>query len=116
MEGAVRPAGSRKTPIGLIRRDPRTLSILWEDGHRDDLDVRDLRLSCRCALCIEEMSGRPLLDPKTVRADVRPLQILSLGNYALGFHWNDGHNSGIHSFNDLRSLGERAAERSVEDV
>ncbi|UUZ78605.1 DUF971 domain-containing protein [Polaromonas sp. P1(28)-13] len=85
MEGAVRPAGARNTPIGLLRRDPRTLSILWEDGHRDDFDVRDLRLSCRCALCVEEMSGRKLLDPKTVRADVSPRQIVSVGNYAIGF-------------------------------
>ena len=69
MEEAARPDGASNTAIGLIRRDPRTLSILWGDGHRDDLDVRDLRLSCRCALCIEEMSGRKLLDPKTVRAD-----------------------------------------------
>ena len=116
MEGAVRPAGARNTPIGLLRRDPRTLSILWEDGHRDDFDVRDLRLSCRCALCVEEMSGRKLLDPKTVRADVSPRQIVSVGNYAIGFDWNDGHNSGIHSFNDLCALGERAAAEGVENV
>ena len=116
LEGAVRSAGARNTPIGLLRRDPRTLSILWEDGHRDDFDVRDLRLSCHCALCIEEMSGRKLLDPKTVRSDVSPQQIVSVGNYALGFDWNDGHNSGIHSFNDLRALGERAMTKSVENV
>ena len=116
LEGAVRPAGSRNTPIGLCRRDPRTLSILWEDGHRDDFDVRDVRLSCHCALCIEEMSGRKLLDPKTVRPDVSPRQIMSIGNYAIGFDWNDGHNSGIHTFNDLRALGARAAAESVEDV
>ncbi len=114
--GAVRPAGARNKPIGLLRRDPRTLSVLWEDGHRDDFDVRDLRLACRCALCVEEMSGRKLLDPRTVRADVSPQQIQSIGNYALGFYWNDGHNSGIHSFNDLRALGERTAANSVENV
>ena len=116
MEGAVRPAGSRYTPIGFLRRDPRTVSMLWEDGHRDDFDVRDLRLACRCALCIEEMSGRKLLDPKTVRADVSPRQIVSIGNYAIGFDWNDGHNSGIHQFKDLRAMGESALEKSVEDV
>lgn len=116
LEGAVRPAGARNTPIGLRRRDPRTLSVLWEDGRRDDFDVRDLRLACHCALCVEEMSGRKLLDPKTVRADVSPRQIVSIGNYALGFDWNDGHNSGIHSFNDLRAIGEGAAATSVEDV
>ncbi|MDP2816946.1 MAG: P-loop NTPase [Polaromonas sp.] len=116
LEDAVRPSGARNTPIGLLRRDPRTLSILWEDGHRDDFDVRDLRLACHCALCVEEMSGRKLLDPKTVRADVSPRQIVSVGNYAIGFDWNDGHNSGIHSFNDLRAMGERAAAKSVENV
>jgi ATP-binding protein involved in chromosome partitioning len=116
MDGAVRPAGSRNTPIGLRRRDPRTLSMLWEDGHRDDFDVRDLRLACHCALCIEEMSGRKLLDPKTVRPDVSPRAISSIGNYAIGIDWNDGHNSGIYSFDHLRSLGERAAGKIVEDV
>lgn len=116
MEDAARPAGSKKTPIGFLRRDPRTLSILWEDGHRDDFDVRDLRLACHCALCIEEMSGRKLLDPKTIRSDVSPRQIVSVGNYAISFDWNDGHNSGIYSFNDLRALGAHAAARSVENV
>ena len=116
MDGAVRPAGSRTTPIGFRRRDPRTLSVLWEDGHSDDFDVRDLRLACRCALCVEEMSGRQLLDPKTVRPDMSPRLIRSIGNSAIGFDWNDGHNTGIHSFSALCALGERAAVKSVEDV
>ena len=116
VEGAVRPAGSQKTPIGFLRLDPRTLSILWEDGHRDDFDVRDLRLACHCALCVEEMSGRQLLDPKTIRSDVSPREIVSIGNYAIQFNWSDGHNSGIYSFNDLRALGALAAAKSVEDV
>jgi len=116
MEGAARPAGSQKTPIGFLQRDPRTLSILWEDGHRDDFDVRDLRLACRCALCIEEMSGRKLLDPKTIRSDVSPRQIMSIGNYAINFDWSDGHNSGIYSFDALRAFGASAAARSIENV
>jgi ATP-binding protein involved in chromosome partitioning len=123
IEGAAKPAGSKisptgseKTPIGLLRRDPRTLSILWEDGHRDDFDVRDLRLACHCALCVEEMSGRKLLDPKTIRSDVRPQKILSIGNYAIQFDWSDGHNSGIYSFKDLRALGARTAAKSIDNV
>ena len=116
MKGAVRPTGSRITPIGFRRRDPRTLSVLWEDGHSDDFDVRDLRLACHCALCVEEMSGRKLLDPKTVRPDVSPRKIVSIGNYAIGLDWNDGHNSGIHTFKNLRASVARAAEKSVEDV
>ena len=54
--------------------------MLWEDGHRNDFDVRDLRLACRCALCVEEMSGHSLLDPKSVRPDVTPRTITAVGN------------------------------------
>ena len=116
MENLVRPSGAQTTAIGFRQRDPRTLSVLWEDGHRDDFDVRDLRLACQCALCIEEMSRRKLLDPKTVRSDVSPRSILSIGNYAIGVDWSDGHNSGIYSFEHLRSLGERAAGTIGDDV
>ncbi len=115
-ERAVRPAGSRTTPVGFRRRDARTLSVLWEDGHLNDFDVRDLRLACHCALCKEEMSGRPLLDPKSVRPDVSPRTINSVGNYAIAFVWNDGHSSGIYSFEHLRALGERGAVGVVENV
>ena len=116
LESAARPTGSQITPIGFLRRDPRTLSILWEDGHSDDFDVRDLRLACHCALCVEEMSGRKLLDPKTIRSDVSPQKIVSVGNYAIQFYWSDGHNSGIYAFKDLSALGERAGEKSVDNV
>jgi ATP-binding protein involved in chromosome partitioning len=116
VERAVSPSGSRTTPIGYRRRNARTLTVLWEDGRQDDIDVRDLRLGCRCALCREEMSGRPLLDPKSVRADVTPRRIVSVGNYAIAVSWNDGHDSGIYSFEHLRSLGERGAAEIAEDV
>ncbi len=113
---AARPAGSPVRPIGLRRHDLRTLAVLWEDGRQDHFDVRDLRLACRCALCIEEMSGRKLLDPSTVRADVTPRVLASVGNYAIGIDWNDGHNSGLYSFDHLRSLGERSGALVAEDV
>jgi ATP-binding protein involved in chromosome partitioning len=116
VESAVRPSGSRTTAIGFRRRDARTLSVLWEDGYRNDFDVRDLRLTCRCALCLEEMSGRPLLDPKSVRADIAPRTISSVGNYAIQITWNDGHNTGIDTFTHLRALGESGAAGVAEDV
>lgn len=113
---AVRPEGARTTPVGVRRRDARTLSILWEDGHADDFDVRELRLACRCAQCVDEMSGRQTLDPKSVPADVSPTEIRSVGSYALGFKWSDGHGSGIHSFAALRALGARIAAERAEHV
>ena len=116
LESAVRPSGSRTTAIGFRRRDARTLSVLWEDGRRNDFDVLDLRLACPCALCVEEMSGRPLLDPKSIRPDVAPRTITSIGNYAITINWNDGHSTGIYSFERLRAFGEGGGARMVEDV
>jgi ATP-binding protein involved in chromosome partitioning len=116
VENAVQVPGSRNTPIGFRRRDPRTLSMLWEDGRRDNLDVRDLRLACHCARCVEEMSGRPRLDPTSVRGDVAPRAITSVGNYAIRVNWDDGHNTGIYSYEYLRALGESDAARAAEDA
>lgn len=116
LEGAVRPAGSRTTAVGFRKRDPRTLSVLWEDGRQDALDVRELRLGCRCAVCVEEMSGRPLLDPKSVRQDVTPQTVRSVGNYAIAIEWNDGHSAGIYSFEHLHALAALSASAEVEDV
>jgi len=115
-ESAASALGSLITPIGFQQRDARTLSILWEDGQRHDFDVRDLRLACHCAQCIEEMSGRPLLNPESVRQDVAPRTITSVGHYAITFNWSDGHSTGIYNFEYLRKLGERDMAKVVEDV
>jgi len=115
-EAATKPSGSPSQPVGFRRRDPRTLSVLWQDGRSDDLDVRDLRLACHCAMCVDETSGRPLLDPKSVRPDVAPRTLSSAGNYAVAITWNDGHSSGIYSFTHLRALGDRGSETVAEDV
>ena len=116
MEGLASPSGARTTPSGLRRLNVRTLSVLWADGRCDDFDVRDLRLACHCALCIQEMSGRKLLDPRRVGLDVSPNVITSIGNYAIGVEWSDGHSSGIYAFDYLRTLGERPANAAAEHV
>ncbi len=96
--------GDPSLPVGLRKTDERTLSILWQDGRRQDIDVRDLRLSCGCALCRDEMTGRPLLDPAALPQDVRPVEVHSVGRYALGLSWSDGHASGIHPFAAIAAL------------
>jgi ATP-binding protein involved in chromosome partitioning len=106
-DAVVRGGKTSRTPVGFAKKDARTLSVLWRDGRRDDHDVRDLRLACQCAVCVEEMTGRKVLDPKTVRADVAPRVISTVGNYAITVAWTDGHSSGIYPYEVLRTLGDR---------
>ncbi len=92
------------TPTAINQAGPDTLQIVWNDGHDSLYSVRALRLACRCAHCVEEGTGRPLLDETNVPLDVRPVQISPVGRYAIQFTWSDGHDTGIHTFEYLRSL------------
>ncbi len=85
--------------IGLTRPE---ITLVWEDDHRSVFPARELRIACRCALCIEEMTGRALLDPSKVPADVVADSIQLVGQYAMAVHWSDGHTTGIYNFRDLR--------------
>ncbi len=78
--------------------------ILWEDGHRSIYPHRLLRLRCQCANCVEEMTGRQLLNPDSVAQDVQAVDQIQVGNYALQFLWSDTHYTGIYTYQFLRSL------------
>lgn len=88
-------------PHAITRRDDGLL-IEWDQaGHTAHYPARPLRLACPCAGCVEEMSGRPLLDPAAVPADVRPLNVALVGAYGLRIAWSDGHGTGIYTFERL---------------
>ena len=98
--------------VGLLRS---TITFKWPDGHTSRFRARDLRLACRCAMCIEETSGRELLDPASVPETVRAKSISLVGQYAVSFEWTDGHSTGIYNFRDLRAncpCAACAAERA----
>lgn len=84
--------------------DGERLRIAWSDGHVSEYAPRYLRLNCRCAGCVDEMTGRALLDPAAVSGDVHPAAIHYVGRYALRFDWSDGHATGIYSFEMLRAI------------
>ena len=102
--------------VGLLRSK---ITLKWADGHETAYRARDLRLACRCAACVEETSGRALLDPTTVAETVRAKGIELVGQYAIAIEWSDGHTTGIYNFRDLRGncpcdvcIAERAAGRA----
>lgn len=90
----------------------RTLEITWADGHRSVFPHEILRGYCPCAGCqghsgsIEFISGG--------NEELRGLE--QVGNYAFGFTWGDGHQTGIYTFAYLRRLGELLEEHGADGV
>ncbi|MBM3986278.1 MAG: DUF971 domain-containing protein [Planctomycetes bacterium] len=96
------PTGAR--PTGLSQDGPDVLVVEWTHGHRGRHRVRDLRLACRCAQCVDEWTGAARLEPDAVPPDVRPVRIEPVGLYGLSVEWSDGHATGIYTFETLAEL------------
>jgi DUF971 family protein len=88
-------------PHAINRRDDGILIEWDEGGHAGFFPAHSLRVACPCAGCVEEMSGRPLLDAATVPPDIRPVSLQLVGAYGLRVNWSDGHGTGIYTFEQL---------------
>jgi ATP-binding protein involved in chromosome partitioning len=89
-------------PVLTVYND--ALRVEWPEGGESVIFNRDLRAACRCARCIDEMSGAQILQMEDIPSDIRIESMEILGNYAVGIVWNDGHSTGIYSWELMKSL------------
>jgi DUF971 family protein len=102
------------------------VDIEWQDGHRSHYSFPFLRDACPCALCDDERDkdGRnpgepPKLKPGALpmfKPAIKAVSAEGVGKYAIKFHWNDGHELGIYSWQFLRDVcpcGECKARAAV---
>ena len=95
--------------------------IEWKDGHKSSWNFAWLRAACPCATCHEERDkeGRPpgVAKPKPAmllqmyEAPPRPVEVTPVGNYAVRFKWNDGHEAGLYSWDYLRNVCDAEVRR-----
>lgn len=84
------------------------LHIAWADGHEGRIAAWTLRVNCPCAACVDEDTGRRVLDPKKIPLDVRVAGVNPVGRYGVGLAFSDAHNTGIYTFESLRAACECA--------
>lgn len=103
MEKSLTQNSSQNFRVKAITQiDDRTLGIMWTDGQSGKYDVVELRRKCPCAVCVDEWTHERKLKDADVADTVRPLQIDSVGRYALKIEFSDGHKTGIYTFPFLR--------------
>ena len=92
-----------------VHKDQRVLELIWADSDISCLQFRTVRQNCPCAVCVDEFTGKQLLDPESVPVDLGLLEVSLCGNYALRIRWSDNHDSGLFTWNRLRSIGDQMA-------
>ncbi|MBR2198651.1 MAG: DUF971 domain-containing protein [Fibrobacter sp.] len=95
-------------PKKVFRTPEGDLGFDWNDGTRSVFSPYRLRLACPCALCVDEHTGEKLLDESSVSKDIKILQVQSVGRYAVGISFDDGHRSGIYPYDKLVELTKNA--------
>ena len=96
----------RTTAVGIRRSGDEALEVDWKDGSTSVIELWTIRVSCGCAVCCNELTGEPVLDPDTVPRDIRANRIAPVGNYAITFEWSDGHDTGIYPWELIRELAD----------
>ena len=90
---------SNGRPSIVYDKEDRVLVV----DEKERLAPATLRRECRCAACVEEMTGRQLLIKTQVPDSVKPLKLYPTGNYALSVDWSDGHRS-LYPYRLIRSI------------
>ena len=103
------PSQAPPWPVALRKDGEERLLIEWSDGHRSPYAWHHLRANCPCATCREErlQPADPfrILKPSEIpHGPLKPVAMTPLGRYAYKITWNDGHDTGIYSFDVLRAL------------
>ncbi len=100
-------------PLHIAVSKSKGLAIDWADGHRSEYLNAYLRDACPCASCTGAHGTEPLKSSYSQPAAgafplykprLRMDSIEEVGTYALRIRWNDGHNTGIYSYDHLRAI------------
>ena len=81
----------------------KVLDIAFDTGEQFSLTAEFLRVYSPSAEVRGHGPGQEVL--QTGKEDVKITHIEPVGNYAVSLHFDDGHNTGIYSFEELYDLG-----------
>ncbi|WP_029349399.1 DUF971 domain-containing protein [Bosea sp. 117] len=92
-----------------LHKDHRTLTIAFDDGASYALPAEYLRVESPSA----EVQGHSPADRQLVagKREVRIQEIIPVGHYAVRLIFDDGHSTGIYTWETFQTLGGEQEER-----
>ena len=100
-------SASSVVPVALRKEGSDQLVIDWSDGVQTACTWRQLRDACPCASCREERD-KPVDPFRILKTNelqpLAPVAVTPVGRYAYKITWNDGHDAGIFTIENLREL------------
>jgi DUF971 family protein len=100
-------------PLHLAISKSKGMTIDWTDGHISRYTNEYLRDECPCATCTGAHGTEPQKSNYSA-PDANPFQMYKpklrmddveeVGTYAIRIRWNDGHSTGLYSFDHLRHI------------
>ena len=95
-------------PVQIKVTDKTKLYIKWEDDSETTLSLKYLHDECPCANC----KGQTVLlrtyrppKPSIITPEMHKIKnIETVGEYAIKITWEDGHNTGIYTWEYLAEL------------
>jgi DUF971 family protein len=98
------------TPVEIrLRKASRCLALEFDDGSRFELPFEYLRVHSPSAEVKGHGPGQEVL--QTGKEQVQVTRIEPIGHYAVRLHFDDGHNTGLYTWQYLYELG-RDRERN----
>ncbi len=91
-----------------VRRSDRTVHVAFDDGQAFALPAEYLRVMTGSALDRGHGESRP---PVAGKQQVGVSEITPVGRYAVRIRFDDGHDTGLYSWDALYDLGRRQDER-----
>lgn len=98
-------------PVQIKQSSAMDLFIRWSDGLESTISIKLLRDECPCAGCKGETlllhEYKPILPILNHEGKYAIRAMSQVGNYAVQVAWSDGHNTGIYTWEYLRTLATR---------
>ena len=102
-----------------LDKEKTKLILDWNSENQSEISLKYLREECPCANCKgETILLKTIRPPRIQYSNAKMFEVKNLepvGSYGLKITWQDGHDTGIYSWDYLKTLSEDEASGERHD-